>query len=139
VMLPRQGAAAAIVDGHGRLLLVKESYDRQRYTFPGGAVEHGESVLDAAVRETHEETGLVVTLDHVVGVYRLVDGLAVTLFRCSIEAGEPALQDAAEIAEIGWFSPEEAPYPQSNLLHHALADVVAGRRGVVRDGLPRIN
>ena len=62
-----------------------------------------------------------------------------TLFRCSIEAGEPALPDTGEIAEVRWFAPEEIPHPRSNLLHHALEDILAGRRAVVRDGLTRIN
>ena len=136
---PHAGAAVAILDERGRLLLVKENYDRRRYSLPGGAVDPGESALDAAVRETLEETGAVAALDHVVGVYRLVNGLAVTLFRGSIESGEPALPSTGEIAEVGWFSPDEIPHPRSNLLHHALADIVEGRRGVVRNGLPRIN
>ncbi|MGH3132912.1 MAG: NUDIX hydrolase [Gaiellaceae bacterium] len=56
-MEPQEGAAAAaILDSRDWLLLVKESYDRRRYSFPGGAVEHGESPLDTAVRETKEET-----------------------------------------------------------------------------------
>jgi hypothetical protein len=33
----KEAAAAAILDGDGRLLLVREGYDRRRYTFPGGA------------------------------------------------------------------------------------------------------
>ena len=136
---PREAASAAVLDESGRLLLVQENYDRRRYTLPGGAVDAGESVLDAAVRETLEETGVVVRLDHVVGVYRLVDGLALTLFRCAIEEGEPALPDTGEIADVGWFAPGEIPAPRSNILHHALPDIVTGHRGVVRDGLPRLN
>ena len=134
-----EGAAAAIVDETGRLLLVKENYDRRRYSVPGGAVEDGESPLDAVLRETLEEAGVVVAIDHVIGVYRLVSGLTVTLFRCSIANGAPALPESGEIAEVGWFRPDGIPEPRSNLLHHALDDIVAGRRGVVRDGLPRIN
>jgi ADP-ribose pyrophosphatase YjhB (NUDIX family) len=136
---PHEGAAAAILDGDGRLLLVKENYDRRRYTLPGGAVEDGESVLDAVVREAREETGVTVEVDHLVGVYRLVSGLTVSLFRCVVADGEPHRPSSGEIAEVGWFSPREIPEPRSNILHHALEDVVSGRRGVVRDGLPRIN
>ena len=138
-MTPGEGAAAAILDDRGRLLLVKENYDRRRYSFPGGAVEVGEQPLDTVIRETHEETGLVVRIDQVVGVYRLVNGFTATLFRCSFEAGAAALPASGEIAEIGWFAPADIPEPRSNLLHHALDDIVAGRRGIVRDGLPRVN
>lgn len=134
-----EGAAAAILDSGDRLLLVRESYDRRRYGLPGGAVEAGESPLDAVVRETLEETGVVVGIDHVVGVYRLVSGVTVTLFRCSPEHGEPVLPRTGEIAEVGWFAGDEIPQPTTNILHHALGDILADRRGVVRDGLPRIN
>ncbi|MGH3132911.1 MAG: hypothetical protein ACRDNY_04065 [Gaiellaceae bacterium] len=62
-----------------------------------------------------------------------------TLFRCSIVDGTPTLPDTGEIAEVGWFETDALPQPRSNILHHALADVVTGQRGVVRDDLPRIN
>jgi ADP-ribose pyrophosphatase YjhB (NUDIX family) len=136
---PSQGAAAAIVDEHGRLLLVKENYDRRRYTLPGGAVESGESPLETVVREAREEACIAIEIDHVVGIYRLVAGAAVVVFRCSIESGTPAVPKTGEIAEVGWFAPDEIPQPWSNLLHHALEDIVAGRHGVVRLDLERIN
>lgn len=78
-------------------------------------------------------------IDYLVGVYRLFGGLTVSLFRCVIVGGAPHLPGTGEIAEVGWFAAEDIPEPRSNLLHHALEDVVAGRRGVVRDGLPRIS
>lgn len=138
-MRSQESAAAAILDESGRLLVIKENYDRRRYSFPGGAVEVGESPLDAVVRETLEETGVAVAVGHVVGMYRLVSGLTGTLFHCSIIDGVPTLPKTGEIAEVGWFEPQRIPEPRSNFLHHALADVLAGRRGLVRDGLPRIN
>lgn len=134
-----QGAAAAILDGAGRILLICENYDRRRYGFPGGAVEPGETALDAVVREVREETGVEVEIEHVVGAYRSAGGVCVTVFRCSIAAGTPAVPATGEIAEVGWFDPRALPSPVTNALHHALEDVLAGTRGVVRDGLPRVS
>jgi 8-oxo-dGTP diphosphatase len=133
------GAAAVIFDGEGRVLLIKENYDRRRYGLPGGAVESGESPLDAVVRETFEETGTGVAVDHLIGLYQLQNGLLVHVFRCRILDGTPALPATGEIAEVGWFDPDALPAPVTNILQHALPDALAGERGVVRVGLARIN
>jgi 8-oxo-dGTP pyrophosphatase MutT (NUDIX family) len=134
-----QGAAAVIFDDDGRILLVKENYGRRRYGFPGGAVEPGEPPDDAVLRELQEETTLEAAVDHLVGLYRLENGFSVHLFRCRIIAGTAAVPDTDEIAEVGWYEPDAVPAPVTNVLHHALPDALAGRRGVVRTRLPRLN
>jgi 8-oxo-dGTP diphosphatase len=135
-----QGAAAVIFDEHGRVLLVKENYDRRRYGFPGGALDPGESPKDAVVRETREETGVEIAIDHLVGTYRRADsGFTGYVFRCRIVNGTPALPGGNEIAEVGWFDPARLPAPITNLLHDALPDALQNARGVVRIGLPRVS
>ena len=134
-VLTEQGAAAAILDEAGRLLVVRENDERRRYGFPGGAVEPGEAPQDAVVREVLEETGITVSVDHLVGMYRLENGLMKTVFRCHIVSGVPARIAPEEIAEVGWFAPEAIPPPVTNSLRYALPDVLGGARGVVRDGL----
>lgn len=138
-MLDEQGSAAAIVDAAGRVLLIKENYGRRRYGFPGGALEPGEAPDDTVVRETREETGVEVEIDYLVGVYRLVNRFQGWLFRCHIVAGVPRRPDSGEIAEVGWFPVDAIPAAVTNLLHHALADVVSGTRGAVRNDLPVVS
>jgi len=134
-----RGAAAVILDLEGRVLLIKENYDRRRWSLPGGAVEDGESLEEAAIRETLEETELVVDVEHRIGSYELDDGFTVAAFRCSIVSGVPRVPPTAEIAEVRWWDPAQLPEPKSNVLHYAVPDALAGHRDVIRTKLPRIN
>ena len=52
--LGHQVVAAWIFDEHGRVLLIRENYDRRRYGPPGGKVEPGESPREAVVREVRK-------------------------------------------------------------------------------------
>jgi ADP-ribose pyrophosphatase YjhB (NUDIX family) len=52
----------------GALLMVHRT-DNDLWSIPGGAMDLGESIADAAVRETKEETGLDVEVTGIVGIY----------------------------------------------------------------------
>jgi mutator protein MutT len=138
---PTRAAGAAILDDDGRrVLLIQENYDRRRWGFPGGALELGETPEEAVVREVREETGVEVRVEAHVGSYSVANSsLVVYLFRCAILVGAPAVPDGDEIAEVGWWPIDALPSPRTNLLHHGLADAVAGRTGVRRRGLERIS
>ncbi|HEY2354128.1 MAG TPA: NUDIX hydrolase [Gaiellaceae bacterium] len=68
----RQAAAAWVFDESGRILLIKENYDRRRYGPPGGAVERGESPVEAACREFIEETGATFEPAALIGLHHFV-------------------------------------------------------------------
>ncbi len=61
----------AIVDDSERIVVVQRGREpfRGRWVLPGGFVEYGETVEQAAVREALEETGLEVDLRAILGVY----------------------------------------------------------------------
>ncbi len=61
-------AGCAIFDNQDRLLMIRLS-ENGRWGIPGGAVDPGESPARAAVREVYEETGLIVELLRVLGVF----------------------------------------------------------------------
>ena len=61
-------ASVLVFDDRQRVLLVRH-VEGNDWTTPGGMIEPYETPADAAVRETWEETGLFVTLTHVVGVF----------------------------------------------------------------------
>lgn len=69
-------AGAVITDADGRVLLVERGRDPQRgrWSVPGGRVEPGESIEDAAAREALEETGLRVEIGRELWTVRLPTG-----------------------------------------------------------------
>jgi len=61
---------AVVVEKDGKYLLVEEiSHGKTVYNQPAGHVDENESILDAAIRETMEETGWEVKLDAFMGLY----------------------------------------------------------------------
>lgn len=59
---------AVVVDDDGRILLIRRT-DNDNWALPGGAMDLGESLPQAAVRETAEETGVRVEVTGIVGIY----------------------------------------------------------------------
>ena len=134
-------AAALIFDDAGRVLLIKENYHRRRYGLPGGALEPGETPVEAVVREVREETGLEAHVGPIIGMYAVrnpAHTLVCFAFRCGITGGEPVVPSTGEIAEVAWFDPHAAPEPRTNTLGAVLEDALAGRLGVARE-VPKLN
>lgn len=58
---PEQNVAIALVEWGGLYaVLERKKKNRLRWTFPGGKVKEGETLLEAVVRETQEEAGLYI-------------------------------------------------------------------------------
>lgn len=62
-LIPRRSAYGVILDGD-RLLLVN-TRDTGKWSFPGGRCEVGEADADTAIREAREETGVDIAIDEV--------------------------------------------------------------------------
>ncbi|CAN5175464.1 NUDIX domain-containing protein [soil metagenome] len=105
------GVRVVATDAQGRVLLVKHTY-LAGWWLPGGGVDRGETTQDAAVRELHEETGLIATASpRLISVHsneRFFRGDHVVVYGVdAFEVGERTSH--GEIAEIGWFSPGALP------------------------------
>lgn len=121
----RPAVSAVIFDRRGRLLLQQRS-DGGQWGLPGGSVEIGESVLDAVAREVHEETGLIVKVRRLIGVYsapalqlvRYPDGnvwhYVSISFECTVRGG--ALKTCNETLALEYFPLRRLP--PTLLSHH---------------------
>jgi len=110
------GVSARIEQG-GRLLLVRrgKAPSRNFWSFPGGHVEFGESLANAAAREVREEAGIEVAIDDVIDRAEIIergeDGgvilhYVLVVFGGRYVSGELAAGDDA--AEARWVAPDEA-------------------------------
>ena len=111
----RLGVSAIIFDGEGKFLLTKRE-DNGQWCLPGGAVEAGESVAEACIREVFEETGLNVRVRRLVGVYSHPDQLVVYKdgnkafivaihFEAEVIGGELGLSN--ETTDFGYITAQE--------------------------------
>jgi 8-oxo-dGTP diphosphatase len=106
----RPAIAAAVIVQDGRLLLVQRrvSEGSLSWQLPAGAVEPGETFAEAAVRETAEETGLVVAAVTALGERVHPDtGRLIGYVDCRVQDGTAHVADVDEIQDIAWVAPAE--------------------------------
>ncbi|HEX3707510.1 MAG TPA: NUDIX domain-containing protein [Mycobacteriales bacterium] len=99
-------AGAVIKDDAGRILLVRRAHQPaiDTWTVPGGRVERGETPAEAAAREVHEETGLVVEIGELIATVPVM-GFLVHDFAATVTGGELAPGDDA--ADAQWYAPAD--------------------------------
>ena len=98
-------AATIVLNDKNEILLIKGP--RRGWEMPGGQVEEGESLADAAIRETKEESGIDIEITKFCGVFQNVSSsICNTLF-----LGKPiggAFATSTESLEVGYFPIEIA-------------------------------
>ncbi|HUG15977.1 MAG TPA: NTP transferase domain-containing protein [Thermomicrobiales bacterium] len=103
-------AAVVVVEIDGRIVLQQRSIDpgRGKWTFPGGFVDRGEALPEAAARETREEVGLDAQGLTLLGLYSEPGETVVLVAFHATAAGQmPSIGD--ESADVRSFSPDELP------------------------------
>ena len=113
-------AVGVVVALEGKVVLVRRRYEPRAgcWALPAGFMELGESAEDAAIRECHEETGLLVRVDHLLGVYSYGEGQRTGLliiYAATATGGELVAADDA--TEAGAFALDALPTPMAFPTH----------------------
>jgi ADP-ribose pyrophosphatase YjhB (NUDIX family) len=106
----------AVIDPDGHLLLIRRA-DNGLWALPGGACDVGETPAQSAAREVWEESGYVVEITRLLGIF---DGrrmgsqsgrhLYAILFAGVVVSGQATISN--ETSEVAWFSWEEIPWQE---------------------------
>ncbi|MGH9108671.1 MAG: NUDIX domain-containing protein [Acidimicrobiales bacterium] len=108
-------ASAVVADDRGRILLARRR-DNDLWTIPGGGMEPGETIVETALREVEEETGLRVEVIRLVGIYssprhvvEYTDGEVRQQFSVCFAARPVAgiLRPSEETSEVRYVDPVE--------------------------------
>ena len=112
---PKVAVGAAVGNEKGEILLVRRA-DSGVWLYPTGWADVGYSAAEVVVKEVEEETGIDVEVVRLVAV---LDGLRIGIsriplyslvFQCRPIGGE-LRPHPLECSDVGWFAPEDLPYP----------------------------
>jgi ADP-ribose pyrophosphatase YjhB (NUDIX family) len=136
---PRLVVTTIPVTEAGEVVLIRRGIEpgRGSWAQPGGFLEIDETVTEAAVRETLEETGLVVEPGEIIGLYtRLEAAVVVLVFEARIRGGEMA--PTPEALEVRVFAPDGIPWSgiEFKTTYFALSDWLARRHPELQPGDP---
>lgn len=126
-------AAAAMVTVRDRLVLVRRAIEPSmgKWSFPSGYVDRGEAVEAAVEREVHEETGLEVGVNWLVGLYSQPgNAVVLAVYDVSVVGGQ--MRAGIEAMELGLF--EAGSLPELAFEHDTriVDDWLAARAGRAR-------
>ncbi|MEY1661912.1 NUDIX hydrolase [Isoalcanivorax beigongshangi] len=130
-------SVATIVERDGQFLCVQERIDeRSVINQPAGHVEAGERIVQAAFRETLEETAWQVDITALLGLYLYQPKARGPVYHRYCLIGTPLRHDPGQKLDRGvetalWLSPEDlrsAPNLRSPLVLRCVEDYLGGRR-----------
>ena len=119
---------ALITNDESEVLLVRSWFGHQRWSLPGGGIQRVEKPVEAAVRETYEETGIRVGIDDVeeLGTFANPDpkkGYTIACFKVRIPKQTPHLakRRRIEMLDVSWFPISDLPKDRSAIVNIALS------------------
>ena len=110
---PRLVVSTVPITEAGEVLLLRRGLEPGRglWAQPGGFLEIDETPSEGAVRETLEETGLVVAPGEIIGLYsRLEAAVVVLAYEARIIGGDA--RATPEALDVRPFAPESIPWPE---------------------------
>ena len=120
------GAACAIFDDIGRVLLVHHTYGRLNWELPGGLGEEGEAPDETAKRELLEETGVNAELDRLTGVYfepgHDLGPMLSFVFRFHWTDRLAPIVSSPEVSEVRFWPTDDLPTPISDFTERRIRD-----------------
>ena len=128
---PRLVVTVIPITDAGEVVLIRRGFEPGRgwWAQPGGFLEVDETATEGAIRETLEETGLVVAPGEIVGLYaRLEAAVIVLAYEARVVGG--AARTSPEALEVRTFAPDAIPWPEIafRTTWFALVDWLARRR-----------
>jgi 8-oxo-dGTP diphosphatase len=121
----RVGSAAIILGQDRGVLLVHHTYGPLNWELPGGASEPGESVLETALRELREETGLKASAERLTGIYYDAEHDAHHfVFACRPDGNSEPKPSSEEISECAYWSLDSLPRPISDFTARRIEDAL---------------
>src|SRR6195952_5513788 len=112
---PKVGVRGGVFDAGGRILMVRETVDENRWTLPGGWADVNQTPAQSVVREVFEESGYHVRAVKLAAVWDrarqaqppMAFSVVRMFFICTLQGGEPAT--SLETSEVGWFAEADVP------------------------------
>lgn len=127
--MPIKSVAMLVLSEDKRQILLQKREDFRVWGAPGGAVENGETLEAAAIREAFEETGFITQIDGLLGDYTyLRPGRTDDVQRVFIGhvIGGKAEDHGWESVEVGWFELERLPRNTIRFTRLYLTDFLGG-------------
>lgn len=104
----RLGVACAVIDDEGRLLLSQRG-DLNVWNLPGGRLDSGETIAEAAAREVREETGIIPRIERAVGLYYLEGWNRLNIVYAGWPLGGEIQSRTDETRANQYFLPDQLP------------------------------
>ena len=107
-------AAFVLLEKEGKIFMIKRAntgWADGMWTIPSGHMEQGQTVLEAAIKETREEAGVIVKAEDLefVHVHSVFDAYVNFYFKTSVWEGEPHLAEPSKCSEVAWVPSDTLP------------------------------